>query len=75
MTARWMGGMSFNARRRSVHLYNLLGVKSGADVVWRGRLRWFAHFGAICVYDWVATCRNMVVAGVRCGRGYCLKER
>ena len=45
-----------------------------------GRLRCFGHLEHNGVDDWVSTCRNVVVAGVRCvGRGRktwgeCLKD-
>ena len=35
--------MSLKDRKRSVDLYSLLGVQSVAEVVRRGRLRWFGH--------------------------------
>ena len=38
-----MFGLSLKNRKRSVDLYSLLGVHSVADVVRRGRLRWFGH--------------------------------
>ena len=41
-----------------------------AEVVRRGRLRWFGHVERKSGDDWVSACRNVVVAGVRCvGRG------
>ena len=49
---------------------SLLGVESVAEVVRRGRLRWFGHVERKNGDDWVSACRNVVVAGVRCaGRG------
>ena len=57
-------------RKGSVDLYSLLGVESVAEVVRRGRLRWFGHVEHKNGDDWVSACRNVVVAGVRCvGRG------
>ena len=41
MMVIWMCGMSLNDRKRSVDLYSLLRVQSGANVVRRGRFRWF----------------------------------
>ena len=41
---------SLNDRKRSVDLYSLLGVHSVADVVRRGRLRWFGHLERIGVW-------------------------
>ena len=47
-----------------------LRVQSVAEVVRRGRLRWFGHVERKSRVDWVSACRNMVVAGVRCaGKG------
>ena len=39
-------GVSLKDRKRSVDLYSLLGVESMAEVVRRGRLRWFGACGA-----------------------------
>ena len=51
-------------------LCSLLGVENVAEVVRRGRLRWFGHVECKSGDDWVSACRNVVVAGVRCaGRG------
>ena len=43
-----------------------------ADVVRRGRLRWFGHLERKSVDDWVSACRGLVVEGTR-GRGRCRK--
>ena len=61
-----MCGVSLKDRKHSVDLYSLLGVQSMADVVRRGRLRWIGHLKHKSVDDWVSTCRNVEVAGVRC---------
>ena len=46
-----------------------------AEVVRRGRLRWFGHVERKSGDDWVSACRNVMVAGVRCaGRGRKLGE-
>ena len=45
---------------------SLLGVQSVADVVRRGRLRWFGHLERRSVDDWVSACRKVEVAGVGC---------
>ena len=61
-------------------LYSLLGVQSVDEVVRWGRMRWFGHVERVSEDDWVSTCRNVVVAGVRCAGGgrktwyECLKE-
>ena len=50
--------------------YKCICMKSVANVVKRGRLRWFGQLEHKGVDDWVAFCRNVVVAGVRrVGRG------
>ena len=67
-------------KRRTVDLYSLLGVRSAADVVRRGRLRWFGHLERKSMDNWVLVCRNVVLAGVGCvdrGRntwGECVKD-
>ena len=43
MMVRWMCGVSLKDRKRSEDLCNLLGINCVADVVRRGRLRWFGH--------------------------------
>ena len=58
MIVRWMCGVSLKDRKRSVDLYSLLGVRSMADVVRRGRLRWFGHLELRSVDDWVSACRK-----------------
>ena len=70
MMVRWMCGMSLKDGKRSEVLYSLLGVQSVAEVVRRGRLRWFGRVERKSGDNWVSACRNVVVAGVRCaGRG------
>ena len=44
------------------------GINCVADVVRRGRLRWFGHLERKSVDDWVSACRGLVVEGAR-GRG------
>ena len=63
MTVRWMCGVLLKDRKRSVDLYCLLGVESVAEVVRRGRLKWFGHVERKNEDDWVSACRNVVVAG------------
>ena len=48
-----------------VDLYSLLGVQSVDEMVRRGKLRCFEHVERKSGDDWVS-CRNVVVAGVRC---------
>ena len=68
MMVRWMCGVSLKDRKRNVELYSLLGVQRVADVVRRGRLRWFGHLERRSVDDWVSACRKVEVAGARCKR-------
>ena len=68
MMVRWMCGVSLKDRKRSEDLCNLLGINCVADVVRRGRLRWFGHLERKSVDDWVSACRGLVVEGTR-GRG------
>ena len=42
-------------------LYSLLGVQSVAELVRRGRLRWFEHLEHKSGDDWVSACRNVEV--------------
>jgi hypothetical protein len=70
MMVRWMCGVTLKDRKRSEDLYSLLGVQSVAEVVRRGRLRWFGHVEPKSADDWVSACREVVVTGVRgAGRG------
>ena len=68
MMVRWMCGVSLKDRKRSEDLCNLLGINCVADVVRRGRLRWFRHLERKSVDDWMSACRGLVVEGTR-GRG------
>ena len=54
MMVRWMCGVSLKDRKRSVDLYSLLRVQSVAEVVRRGRLRWFGHVEPKSGDDWVS---------------------
>ena len=65
---RFPCGVSLKDRKRSEDLCNLLGINCVADVVRRGRLRWFGHLERKSVDDWVSACRGLVVEGTR-GRG------
>ena len=47
-------------------LYSILDVQGVAEVVRRGRLRWFGYVERKSGDDWVTACRDVVVAGVRC---------
>ena len=73
MMVRWMCGVSLKDRGCSEDLYNLLGINCVADVVRRGRLRWFGHLERKSVDDWVSACRGLVVEGAgvgRCGNSF-----
>ena len=70
MMVRWMCRVSLKDRKHSVDLYSHLRDESVAEVVRRGRLRWFGHVERKNGDDWVLACRNVMVAEVRCaGRG------
>ena len=64
MMVRWMCGVPLKNRKHSEDLCILLGIICVADVVRRGRLRWFGHLEHRSVDD----CRRLVVEGTR-GRG------
>ena len=46
-------------------LYSLLDVPCVADVVRRGRLRWFGHLECKSADDWVSAIRDVDVVGVK----------
>ena len=51
MMVRWMCGVSLKDRKRREDLCNLLGINCVADVVRRGRMRWFGHLERKSVDD------------------------
>ena len=57
MMVRWMCGVSLKDRRSSVDLYKSLGIENVAEVVRRGRLRWFGHVERKDKDEWVSACR------------------
>ena len=61
--------VSLKDRKRSEDLYNLLGINCVADVVRRGRLRWFGHLERKSVDDWVSACRGWWWRGREVGDG------
>mgnify|MGYP003454445976 CR=1 FL=1 len=65
MMIRWMCGVSLKNRISSAELYGRLGVEEVADVMRRGRLRWFGHLERKDTGDWVSACRYFEVAGPR----------
>ena len=68
MMVRWMCGVTLKDRRSSQELLDRLGIVSVADVVRRGRLRWFGHVERKRAEDWVSKCRNLEVESAR-GKG------
>ena len=58
-----MCGMSLKNRIASADLNGRLGIEGVADIVRRGRLRWFGHLERKGRDDWVSTCRSFEVAG------------
>jgi hypothetical protein len=70
MMVRWMCGVTLKDRIHSEELLERLGITSVADVVRRGRLRWFGHVERMPDSDWVSKCRLLNVVGARSrGRG------
>ena len=69
---RRMCGVSLKNKCRSEELKDRLGIEGVADVVRRGRLRWFGHVERKEEKDWVSGCREVkveVVGGRGRGRG------
>jgi len=52
----------------SDELLGRLGIVSVADVIRKGRLRWYGHVEKKDVEDWMSNCRRLEVQGCR-GRG------
>ena len=74
MMMRWMCGVSLKDRRCSEDLCSLFGINCVADVVRRGRLRWFGHLEPKSVDYWVSACRGFVVEGRGVGAGVGRRE-
>lgn len=68
MMVRWMCGVTLKDRKHSGDLLDRLCIESVAEVVSRGRLRWFGHVERMSANNWVAACREIEVEGSR-GRG------
>ena len=64
MMVRWMCGVSLKDRVPSVELLERLHIVDVAEVVRRGRLRWFGHVERKGVEDWVSACRDLSVVGL-----------
>ena len=62
---RWMCGVTLKARVATVELNGRLGIDCIAEVVRRGRLRWFGHVERKDMADWVFACRSFPVGGVQ----------
>ena len=58
--------MSLKDQKRSEDLCSVLGIQCVADVVRRGRMRWFEHIERKSGDDWVSSCRDKEVVGVKC---------
>ena len=65
MMVRWMCGVNLKDRISSEELNKRLGVERVADVVRRGRLRWFGHLERKDSHDWISSCRNIIIDGKR----------
>ena len=65
---RWMCGVTLRDKVPTVELRRRLGIEGVAEVMRRGRLRWFGHVERKEVDDWVSACRNLEMTGSR-GRG------
>lgn len=65
---RWMCGVTLKDRKSTEELQNRLGVEGMADMMRRGRLRWFGHVERKDKEDWVSKCRSFEIGGVR-GKG------
>jgi hypothetical protein len=63
MMVRWMCGVSLKDRCNTTVLRERLGIEEVAEVVRRGRLRWFGHVERKKEGDWVSACRKMEVVG------------
>ena len=68
MMVRSMCGVTLRDRVKSVDLYERLGVSEVAEVMRRGRLRWFEHVERKDGDDWVRACRVLEMDDER-GRG------
>ena len=68
MMIRWMCGVTLKERKCSEELLDRLGIESIAEVVRRGRLRWFGHVERMSADSWVSACREITIEGSR-GRG------
>lgn len=68
MMVRTMCGVALRDGKSSVELLGRLGIVSVAEIVERGRLRWYGHVERKGEEDWVSKCRKLEVAGDK-GRG------
>ena len=61
MMVRWMCRVSLKDRKRQCGFVQSFGIESEAEVVRRGRLRWFGHVERNNGDDWVSACRNVMM--------------
>ena len=68
MMMKWMCKVTLRDRIHTEELRERLGLDSVVEVVRKGRLRWFGHVERKNKEDYVSSCRELAVTGVR-GRG------
>ena len=70
MMVRWMCGVTLKDRICSMELLDRLGIECVSVIVRRSRLRWFGHVERLDADNWVSSCRDLNIVGVRKpGRG------
>ena len=65
---RQMCGVTLKDRKSSEELRHRIGIENVADVIRRGRLRWFGHVERKEDNDWVKACQTLEIDGNR-GKG------
>ena len=68
MMVRQMCGVTLKDRKSSEELHRRIGIENVADVIRRGRLRWFGHVERKEDNDWVKACQTLEIDGNR-GKG------
>ena len=68
MMVRQMCGVTLKDRKSSEELRHRIGIENVADVIRRGRLRWFGHVERKEDNDWVKACQTLEIDGNR-GKG------
>ena len=61
MMMRWMCGVILKNRIASEVLRNRLCIRSGPEIVRRGRLKWLGHVERKADDDWVKKCKKVEV--------------